>query len=567
MKNIFVGVLFFFSLFGVFFPTNAQLIGPTFSATPSGTTITATLSGIPATLPLSQFTYILDTKEVTSIPLNVIPGLPGATPTKTPVNGSISWTITGLKGDTTYHIRILETPPTPQPKRFATANTTVKTGSAGEVYFTEAQFKKEGDAKFILSGTVVADKHKPSDPAPLSTITISGGFYDKTTKDLILQLTPTKPDDKGAYTFLINNPFNNNTNYDLKLSFDSTTGAHGEHTYTVNTGKGYIIPETGKARENFINKNSYRLLAPIPGMTMLLDPELCKLEQEKNPGEICDINAFLNFLLQLAIGAAAVVLVVRIIIDGYGYMISDMPFVKAKLKGRFIDAMIGLVIALSSYLILNTISPRLVSNDIRIGEVAFDVEEMGTDLPASQVQGSFLQGNLSLNTKDKLSKMPLPTGVLCPGETGGKGDVTTIALSFMKKVTYNNTPQRGTAGPQGTILLDCSLYVNTVLGCAGVTPKTADFTGDMFNKGEKITGAVEVRSGVGYINGKPLKAGDLVGVYDPNGTGAHHVWIYIGNGEILDAQTNKRAVGQSVISKEKLEPKVYGYKLNFVVRY
>jgi lipoprotein-anchoring transpeptidase ErfK/SrfK len=108
-------------------------------------------------------------------------------------------------------------------------------------------------------------------------------------------------------------------------------------------------------------------------MTMLLDPELCREEQRRDPGQICDINAFLNFLLQLAIGAAAVVLVVRIIISGYGYMLTDVPYIKVKLKGQFIEAMIGLVVALSSYLILNTVNPKLVSNNINIKAINFEI--------------------------------------------------------------------------------------------------------------------------------------------------------------------------------------------------
>lgn len=260
-------------------------------------------------------------------------------------------------------------------KSFLTDNVTVKTGSFGEIFYQPPVFKKLEKGIYELRGTIVDSKHKDTDPIPLSTITVSAEFYDKKSKDLILKLNPAKPDEKGLYVFLINNrTFNPNTFYDLKVSFDSTTGAHGEHTYSVNTGKGYIVPETGKEADNFFNKNSYRLLAPIPGMTALLDPELCKLKQQTNPGEICDVNAFLNFILSLIIGLASVVLVVRLIITGFGYMTTDLPLKKAKLKGDFREALIGLVVALSSYLILNTINPRLVNNNITIQSAEFEIK-------------------------------------------------------------------------------------------------------------------------------------------------------------------------------------------------
>jgi lipoprotein-anchoring transpeptidase ErfK/SrfK len=258
-------------------------------------------------------------------------------------------------------------------------NTIVFGNSIGEIFYNKlgkSDFEKTGTNQYKLKGSIDATKHKELDIVPLSTITISGVFYDLKYKQTVLTLPNITPNKDGSYEFDIktNGIFNDNTNYGLRLTFSSSTGASAIYEVKgVNTSKGYIIPETGKEAEDFLNKNSYRLLAPIPGMTMLLDPELCREEQRRDPGQICDINAFLNFLLQLAIGAAAVVLVVRIIISGYGYMLTDVPYIKVKLKGQFIEAMIGLVVALSSYLILNTVNPKLVSNNINIKAINFEI--------------------------------------------------------------------------------------------------------------------------------------------------------------------------------------------------
>lgn len=251
------------------------------------------------------------------------------------------------------------------------------TDKVGEIFFSPPTFKKIDTEEYELGGSLVADKHKGTDIVPLSTITVSAKFYDKKTETEFLSAIPIKLTQEGAgiYKFKIETKnFNPNTYYKLVVSFDSTTSAHAEYVGDVNTEKG-LVPQTGKAADDFFDRNSYRLLAPIPGLVALLDPGLCQLEQQRNPGQICDINAFLNFILKLIIGLAAVVLVVRLIIEGYSYMITDTPFKKAAAKGAFKEALIGLVIALSSYLILNTINPKLVNNDVTIGVAEFEVKE------------------------------------------------------------------------------------------------------------------------------------------------------------------------------------------------
>lgn len=427
----------------------------------------------------------------------------------------------------------------------------------GEIFYKKlgkSDFEKTGTNQYKLTGIIDASKHKPTDIVPLSSIKVSGAFYDKNTGQRILGIGPVEPKEDGRYEIEIptNGVLQDNTDYDLILNFSSSTGA--EATYKVkgvNTTKGYIIPETGKEAEDFLNKNSYRLLAPIPGMTMLLDPELCKLEQEKNPGEICDINALLNFILQLAIGAAAVVLVVRIIIDGYGYMITDVPFIKAKLKGRFLEAMIGLVIALSSYLILNTVSPKLVSNDIKIGVANFDVESFG-DIDANFVPPA--GGGASFN------KSSFPQGVICPG-SGGRSSIRNIAESWQNKATYSQ-PKRGLSAPNNTFYLDCSSYVATVLECAGIKPPikaTGISTYGIFLQmagAEKVSPSDFTKSGNKVlVKGRELLPGDLVGWRGVNSSGGTmgHVVIYVGEGMFRESQVGGNNVGNSVQGEKTLE--------------
>ena len=108
-----------------------------------------------------------------------------------------------------------------------------------------------------------------------------------------------------------------------------------------------------------------------------MDPDLCaqrKLET-KNQNLICDINGFLNFAFKTLIGLTAVVLVLRLMYEGYQYMVTDVPFLKASAKSGFFTALAGLLLALSAYLILNTINPKLVTNTISIDQVTVGIEK------------------------------------------------------------------------------------------------------------------------------------------------------------------------------------------------
>jgi len=435
MKKLFLISLLFFSLV-LFGKASAQLINQTFSATAVavGPTINisvygqifSTVAPIISEQPITS-TGIVSTNQALEQKNILAPTVP------------VMWQ-KQLKANTLYHVRVVQI--TASGKQFVTENIKVTTGGVGQIFYKtlgKSDFEKTGTNEYKLTGLIDISKHKSTDIVPLSTIKVTGFFYDKNTGQSILSIGPAVPKEDGKYeiNILTNGILQDNTDYGLKLIFSSPVGAKTEYEVKgINTQKGYIIPETGKEAEDFLNKNSYRLLAPIPGMTMLLDPELCKLEQAKNPGEICDINAFLNFILQLAIGAAAVVLVVRIIIDGYGYMITDVPFIKAKLKGRFLEAMIGLVIALSSYLILNTVSPKLVSNDIKIGVAEFDVEvfNRADDPVFTSRLSSFNTSGITTDLKD-----PTFLGYLSHQQgVAGASAILWAASNDMATVSSNN---------------------------------------------------------------------------------------------------------------------------------
>lgn len=239
-------------------------------------------------------------------------------------------------------------------------------------FFTTGQptVTPEG-SNYTVSFSFDTTKHGITSPIPFSAISVSGGVYIKTNNERIISISPKQPDSMGLFRHAIpSGGLNPNTEYEVRLSFSGNGKTETVTPFVFTTQK--TATPTAKPKND---PNEYELLAKLPGLTRILDPVACQEAQAQNPGEICDINGFINFMLQLIIGICAVVLVVRLIIAGYAYMTTDVAFVKMGAKNTFTDALIGLLVALSSYLILNTINPRLVKNSFSIDGVNFEVEQ------------------------------------------------------------------------------------------------------------------------------------------------------------------------------------------------
>ncbi len=77
------------------------------------------------------------------------------------------------------------------------------------------------------------------------------------------------------------------------------------------------------------------------------------------------LEVYFNTLVKIFIGLLSVLAVVMTIVGGIQYMLSETASEKGGGKSRILSAIFGLVLALASYMILNTINPKLVN--IHIG--------------------------------------------------------------------------------------------------------------------------------------------------------------------------------------------------------
>ena len=100
---------------------------------------------------------------------------------------------------------------------------------------------------------------------------------------------------------------------------------------------------------------TYIPLAPIPGLEKGVPFET---DPSKNP---CPFGKYLNIIIKLIIGFAAVLAMVMIVMGGIEYMTSDLVSSKEAGKETITHAILGLLIALGAFLILNTINPQLLS--------------------------------------------------------------------------------------------------------------------------------------------------------------------------------------------------------------
>lgn len=80
-------------------------------------------------------------------------------------------------------------------------------------------------------------------------------------------------------------------------------------------------------------------------------------------------SQYVNFLYGFSIAIAALLAVIKIIIAGVKYMLSSLPGTKGDAKTEIQGALLGLLLILGAFLILNTINPALTNTAIQFDEI------------------------------------------------------------------------------------------------------------------------------------------------------------------------------------------------------
>lgn len=519
----------------------------TLNVTASGTVVNATLTGIPAAKAHDVFQLLIQKdpfpsgsyKGSASATLgNVDPTQKSPTISAGATTGSVNWSIASNPANTLLYVRVLDIPPTVTSTGTSTAKpsyitdattittqaatiplvplTTQRNSTTGDVTVTgQIDTTKTTQNPGEFSAELIYSTSSAIDSKTGELTTINGGPLPSSTIDRTT----------GKYTWTINggNLHPSTTYYIQQIVTDSSNNQVFDTVDYFNSDTGNIVvPGTASALAD-AQKRSYTFLSNKS--TILPDPDLCAQQQSEaaangKPVPNCDINYYINLALQFLIGLCGVVLVLRLMLEGYNIMTTDVVFLRVKAKSDFMTALVGLLIALSSWIILNTINPKLVAETVNVQQLAIDI---GGDTNAPTI---FVPNGQK------------PTGVICPN-SGKSSVVAQIAQSFKGKVTYSQTNKTSAAGPDGYAVLDCSSFVNTVLKCAGYV-EGKDFinegTAGIFASAERVSmpsGFTTSGSDV-LINNKKLNPGDVIG-WPPVSGGQGHAIIYVGNQTFYDS--------------------------------
>lgn len=266
-----------------------------------------------------------------------------------------------------------------------------------------------------------------------------------------------------------------------------------------------LIEGSGSVTNQQLSNNTYTFLAPLPGLR----------EVTGNEG----VAKFLEKFFIIMISLAGVLAVLSLIFAGFQYITTGVFSVKTDAKDRILNSILGLLLALGAFVILNTINPDLVN------KLGLNIESVTLTTPGD-------------TNEPLISNFQPLSGMVCPGN-GGKAQIPTIANSFVNKVTYKMGGKG--SGNGNTIFFDCSGFVSQVIKCAGGTDQggTVDiFSGNGVEAVSTITNTT--------VNGTALQPGDLLGWKAGNGEQFGHVVIYVGNGKVMDSHGPENKTNQAI---------------------
>ncbi len=243
------------------------------------------------------------------------------------------------------------------------------------------------------------------------------------------------------------------------------------------------------------------------------------------------ISAYFDALFRAGIAIATGLALIMVMYGGFLYTSTDAITGKAEGKSIILQALLGLLLALTSVLILNQLNPALLRNDVQINALA--------PLPGINGDGGIDLGgggNGGLNPVNNGTDAPVFTGGVINGTEAQRLD--TVARNMIGKDTCNvvNT---------GNGKLACAYVVNDIVNDALGKPITgrpdneASFgrlTADMYR---------DLRNSDTFFyagnQASDLRPGDII-ISPTQGDNIGHVGIYTSNGRIVSNSTSAQEV-------------------------
>lgn len=246
------------------------------------------------------------------------------------------------------------------------------------------------------------------------------------------------------------------------------------------------------------------------------------------------IGEYIAAIYRWAVPVGAILATIVIMAAGVVWLTSGGAQRLSTARDWITNAVIGLLLVVGSYVVLNIVNPDLVR--LRALEVQIvkpiEFEPSGdTDAP------------ISFTPQDAAT-----LGFHCP-RSGGVAEIPKVINSMRGKVAYrfggkgrpppySETPggsflEFNTNCPAGNMCLDCSGFINYVLTCAGA-PAPGGGTGSIFSGAEAIRD-IDLKNN--RVNDVALKPGDLLGwKTNEGGHAIGHVIMYIGGGQVAESK-------------------------------
>ena len=149
-----------------------------------------------------------------------------------------------------------------------------------------------------------------------------------------------------------------------------------------------------------------------------------------------DFNTYINALYKLSIAIAALLAVIKIIVAGLKWMLTDLITSKEDAKKDIQGAVLGLLIIIAAVIILETINPQLTKTQIFLAPAeSIDTSQASQDKKAADCVLKYG----SINTTTGLSPWNDATGICTPTETQVKQE-TGVAKRELACVDEKNKP-------------------------------------------------------------------------------------------------------------------------------
>ncbi len=180
-------------------------------------------------------------------------------------------------------------------------------------------------------------------------------------------------------TFFLNEPFTyaadqycdfdvvGNTKGECFSSPDLCSSKLNTYIFTRNSHECRTVPQVSDNQNTVpaaqTGSRGYTLLADIPTVAVKTSTSLPE---------------YMKGIIVAAIGLAIVFAVLMIVIGGIQYIVAQTPFAMGDAKKRIGGAILGLILALLSYLILQVINPELLNIGLNLKTIVFDQYTPGT---------------------------------------------------------------------------------------------------------------------------------------------------------------------------------------------